>query len=327
MHKGKYQDSYVWMKVMQWLGVLALLTVVAMAGWMVVPCDHQSTEALKWFQFVQTVGTFLLPPFVCAWLWSAKPLEWLHLEGIRTASLKLQGTKIKTPSAFPTCFVFSSAVLLMVVAIPGINLIADWNSRLELPAFMAGIEQWMQAQEEAAMALTERFLNVRGIGPMLVNVGLMALLPAVAEELTFRGVIQSLVAGRCSFEERDALHGVATSRRTHMAVWVTAILFSAIHMQFYGFVPRMLLGALFGYALIWTGSLWVPIVMHFTNNAITVVAYWVISNRGIDPEAIETFGIGETAWVGWLSMALTAAGIYFFWRLSRQMSNASSRIS
>lgn len=309
MHKGKYQDSYVWMKVMQWLGVLALLTVVAMAGWMVVPCDHQSTEALKWFQFVQTVGTFLLPPFVCAWLWSAKPLEWLHLEGIRTASLKQQGTKKKTPSPVPTCFVFSSAVLLMVVAIPGINLIADWNSRLVLPAFMAGIEQWMQAQEEAAMALTERFLNVRGIGPMLVNVGLMALLPAMAEELTFRGVVQSFIS------------------RKHMAVWVTAILFSAIHMQFYGFVPRMLLGALFGYALIWTGSLWVPIVMHFTNNAITVVAYWVISNRGIDPEAIETFGIGETAWVGWLSMALTAAGIYFFWRLSRQMSNASSRIS
>lgn len=309
MYKGCASNSPVWAKVMQWLGVMALLTIVAMAGWMVVPCDHQSTEALKWFQFVQTVGTFLLPPFIVAWLWSSQPMRWLQLARIRTASLKEQGIKTKMPSSIFTCLLFGLAILLMVVALPGINLLADWNSRLELPAFMAGIEQWMRAQEEAAMMLTARFLNVRGVGPLLVNIGLMALLPAMAEELTFRGVVQSFIS------------------RKHVAVWVTAILFSAIHMQFYGFVPRMLLGALFGYALVWTGSLWVPIVMHFTNNAITVVAYWIISNKGINPQAMESFGIGETAWVGWLSMALTAAGIYFFWRLSRQMSNASSRIS
>ena len=302
---------------MQWLGVVSLLTIVAMVGWSIVPCDHQSTTALKWFQFVQTVGTFLLPPFIVAWLWSAEPFEWLHLAGIRTASLKEQGTKTKMPSAISICILLASAILLMVVALPGINLLADWNSRLELPAFMAGIEQWMRAQEDAAMVLTERFLSGSGIGVLLVNVGLIAFLPAMSEELTFRGVIQSLVVGRSSLD----------SRRTHIAVWVTAILFSAIHLQFYGFVPRMLLGALFGYALIWTGSLWVPIVMHFTNNVITVVAYWIISNRGIDPQAVEMFGVGETAWVGWLSLALTAAGVYLFWRLSRQISNASSRIS
>lgn len=302
---------------MQWLGVVSLLTIVAMVGWMVVPGDHQSTTALKWFQFVQTVGTFLLPPFIVAWLWSAKPLEWLHLAGIRTATLKEQGIKTKMPSAMHTSFVLTFAIILMVVALPGINLLADWNSRVELPAFMAGIEQWMRAQEDAAMMLTARFLSGSGIGVLLVNVGLIAFLPAMSEELTFRGVIQSLVVGRSSLD----------SRRKHVAVWVTAILFSAIHLQFYGFVPRMLLGALFGYALIWTGSLWVPIVMHFTNNVITVVAYWIISNRGIDPQAVEMFGVGETAWVGWLSLVLTAAGVYLFWRLSRQMSNASSRIS
>ena len=302
---------------MQWLGVVSLLTIVAMLGWMVVPGDHQSTTALKWFQFVQTVGTFLLPPFIVAWLWSAKPLKWLHLAGIRTATLKEQGIKTKMPSAMHTSFVLTFAIILMVVALPGINLLADWNSRVELPAFMAGIEQWMRAQEDAAMMLTARFLSGSGIGVLLVNVGLIAFLPAMSEELTFRGVIQSLVVGRSSLD----------SRRKHVAVWVTAILFSAIHLQFYGFVPRMLLGALFGYALIWTGSLWVPIVMHFTNNVITVVAYWIISNRGIDPQAVEMFGVGETAWVGWLSLALTAAGVYLFWRLSRQMSNASSRIS
>ena len=295
---------------MQWLGVVALLTIVAMVGWMVVPGDHSSTEALKWFQFVQTVGTFLLPPFICAWLWSAKPLEWL---GLRQQS---------AVSNQHSVWIFALAILLMVVALPGINLLADWNSRVELPAFMAGIEQWMRAQEDAAMVLTARFLSGSGIGVLLVNVGLIAFLPAMSEELTFRGVIQGLIRG-----QKSEVRSQKSDVRCHIAVWVTAILFSAIHLQFYGFVPRMLLGALFGYALVWTGSLWVPIVMHFTNNVITVVAYWIISNRGIDPQAVEMFGVGETAWVGWLSLALTAAGVYLFWRLSRQMSNASSRIS
>ena len=259
MYKGCASNSPVWAKVMQWLGVVSLLTIVAMVGWSIMPCDHQSTEALKWFQFVQTVGTFLLPPFIVAWLWSAEPLEWLGLR-----------RKVKGERKKELFLLYGGVIVLMVVAIPGINLLADWNSRLALPAFMAGIEQWMRAQEDAAMMLTERFLNVRGFGPLLVNIGLMALLPAMAEELTFRGVIQSLVVGRSSLD----------SRRKHIAVWVTAILFSAIHLQFYGFVPRMLLGALFGYALIWTGSLWVPIIAHALNNS-TVVLFSYLTHLGL----------------------------------------------
>ena len=288
---------------------MAFLTIVAMGIWALVPCNHASTSALKWFQFVQTVGTFLLPPLICAWLWSAEPLRWLGLS---------QESRVRSQEQKPqNIYIYLFAVVLMIVAMPAVNLIADWNSKMVLPECMAGVEAWMKAQEEAAMALTERFLKGEGVGILLVNIGLMALLPACAEELTFRGVIQSLVAGRSSLD----------SRRTHIAVWVTAIIFSAIHLQFYGFVPRMLLGVLFGYALCWTGSLWVPIVMHFTNNCVTVVAYWVIYNKGINPETVESFGSGETAWVGWTSMALTAVGVYFFWRLSRQMSNASSRMS
>ena len=290
------------MKVLQWLGVTALLTIVAMGIWAAVPCDHASTSALKWFQFVQTIATFLIPPFICAWMWSDEPLRWLHLS-----------REPRVESRW-----FAAAFVLMILAIPGINLLADWNSHLKLPESMAGLEHWMRAQEDAAMALTERFLSGTGVGILLVNIVLMALLPAMAEELTFRGLIMGLISG-----ERLAVSG----KRMHIAVWVTAILFSAIHLQFYGFVPRMLLGAMFGYMLVWTGTLWIPIVMHFTNNVITVVAYWIIYRTGVNPEAVETFGTGETAWVGWLSIALAAAGIYFFWRRSRQISNASSRIS
>jgi len=295
MHKAYASNSPVWLKVIQWLGVMALLTVVAMGIWAVLSGDNASTTSLKWFQFIQTLGTFFLPPLVCAWLWSEKPIEWLHL-------------KNRNP-----LWLYGGTMLLMVIAIPGINLLADWNSRLVLPECMSGLEAWLKAQEEAAAALTERFLSGTSIGVLLVNIGLMALLPAMAEELTFRGVVQGLLSG--------------SNTKSHIAVWVTAILFSAIHMQFYGFIPRMLLGALFGYALLWTGSLWVPITMHFTNNLIAVVGYWIVYNKGINPETIDAFGTGSTAWVGGLSLVLTAVGVYFFWRLSRQISSASSRIS
>ena len=319
MYKGCACNSPVWVKVIQWLGVTALLTIFAIGIWAALPGDHSSTASLKWFQFMQTVGTFLLPPFFMAWLWSAEPLQWLHMAGIRTASLKEQRVKTKMPLTIHTCLLFIFAIVLMVVAMPGINLIADWNSKLVFPECMTGIEQWMRQQEDAAAALTERFLSGTSVGTLLVNIGLMALLPACAEELTFRGVMQGLIV-----ESRKT---AALKVNSHIAVWVTAILFSAIHMQFYGFVPRMLLGALFGYMLVWTGSLWVPIVMHFVNNAVTVVTYWCVYRAGISPESVDTFGTGETAWLGWLSLALTAIGIYVLWRRSRQISNASSRTS
>ena len=147
----------------------------------------------------------------------------------------------------------------------------------------------------------------------------MAVLPALAEELTFRGVLQRLLQG-------SNVSDFHTVKVPHIAIWVTAILFSAIHMQFYGFIPRMLMGALFGYMLVWTGSLWVPILMHFTNNAMAVILYFVATRAGWDMEKVDAIGTGDTLWLGIVSIVLTIGGIYAF-RRSTTMSNASSRIS
>ena len=148
----------------------------------------------------------------------------------------------------------------------------------------------------------------------------MALLPAVAEELTFRGVLQRLI----QTQTNEAIN--REGKRVHLAIWCTAILFSAIHMQFYGFLPRMLMGALFGYALVWTGSLWIPILMHFTNNAMAVILYFVSLRAGWDIEMMDAIGTNDTLWLGVVSMVITIVGIYAF-RRSTTMSNASSRIS
>ena len=273
-------------QILIWLGIAAVLTVIAMGLWAVCG-GNQTTASLKWLQFAQTIATFLLPPILCAWMWDEghRPFSWLKLN--KTADARL----------------FGLAILIMICAIPAINLLADLNSRIELPKSLDFIEQKMRLMEEEAAALTERFLQADNIGILLINIGLMALLPAFAEELTFRGTLQQILCDR------------QPSYRTHIAIWVTAIIFSAIHMQFYGFIPRMLMGAMFGYIFVWTGSLWVPIVMHFTNNGLAVFAYYIFDQLGENSKNYaDTFGAGTTWWVGVWSLVITCLGLREFYR-------------
>ena len=297
--RGKYEQSHVMVKVFQWLGCIFLLSIPAMGSIALFP-QPVTTEALKWVQLIQTAALFLLPPFLMAFLWTKQPLEWLKLKS-ETRGYGLW------------------AIFLMLMALPAINLVGYFNQQMSLPAFLEPLEQWMKTAEENAAHLTEQFLSVTTFDGLIINILLMALLPAVAEELTFRGVLQNL------FEVKDETLK-KKGNRVHIAIWCSAILFSAIHMQFYGFLPRMLMGALFGYALVWTGSLWIPILMHFTNNAMAVILYFLAIRSGWDMDKVDTIGTNDTLWLGVVSLFLTIIGIYAF-RRSTTMSNASSRIS
>jgi membrane protease YdiL (CAAX protease family) len=282
----------IFKQIVTWLGIMAGLTLLAIGLWYILFHGSQSTGSLKWFQFLQTFATFLMPPILCAWMWDTnhRPFVWLKLN--RT----------------PDWQTFLFAIGIMICLLPGINLLADLNSRIELPKSLDSIEQIFKQQEEAAAALTERFLQADTIGQLLLNIGLMALLPAFAEELTFRGTLQQIL------EVRSQESGV----RTHIAIWLTAFIFSAIHMQFYGFIPRMLMGALFGYMLVWTGSLWIPVTMHFTNNALAVIAYYIehsaFSIQHSDINIADTFGTGDTWYIGVISLLITCPGLLIFYR-------------
>ena len=274
-------------RILYWLGIMALLTALAMILWMVVSGGSQTTTtSLKWLQFIQTVATFLMPSILGAWIWSEdrKPFTWLRLTRTTHWSHYLL------------------AVGIMLCAVPGINLLADLNSRIVLPESLDFIEQILKRQEEAAAALTERFLQADHVGVLLINIGLMALLPALAEEVSFRGTLQQILA-------QGKLRG-----QIHVAIWATAFIFSAIHMQFYGFVPRMLMGVMFGYIFVWTGTLWVPILMHFTNNGLAVMAYYLIGENEESKNIADTFGAGDTWWVGVISIVITSLGLLIFYR-------------
>ena len=280
--KNRFAGIHPLGKGLLWAGIAVLLTMGAFALYGLLP-DRQSVGALKTLQALQSLSVFILPALAGAYLWSEHPFGWLHLDKGCSWKAMLTG------------------IVLMVVAAPAINLLADWNSRFRLPASLAGLEAALQAMEAQAAALTEQFLQADSMWQMLGNVLLIAVLPALGEEMTFRGTLQQLLTPR------------RQQGTPHLAIWVTGVLFSAMHLQFYGFVPRMLLGVLFGYMLAWSGTLWLPIVMHLTNNALAVTGAYLASRNYIANDALEQFGTGDTQWIGWLSMGLTlllSVGLY-----------------
>lgn len=282
IRKARYADSRPVTKVLQWMGTVALLTLLSIAvllllqrlsGW-----DMADVRMLKTIQALQTVSIFVLPPLAVAYLWAEQPVRWLHLQ------------KSSCPASL-----WLLVPLSILIAAPAINLLAHLNQQMSLPAFLQPIEDLMQAKEKEAEYLTERFLRVSTVGGLLVNILIMALLPALGEEMTFRGLLFN------AFTSQNV-----TRARVHLTIWCVAVLFSAVHLQFYGFIPRMLIGAYLGYLLVWTDSLWMPVLAHFTNNAFAVIASFIALRCQADTAFLESLGTGDTLWLGILSFCLTA---------------------
>jgi hypothetical protein len=128
---------------------------------------------------------------------------------------------------------------------------------MHLPDWLSGVEQWMTDKEDQADHVIDLLVESNTFPVMMVNLLTIALMPAIAEELIFRGVFQKIFAN--------------LFRSDHFAVWFTAFLFSAVHLQFLGFIPRFILGLAFGYLFLWGGTLWLPVISHFVNNAFPVI--------------------------------------------------------
>ena len=189
------------------------------------------------------------------------------------------------------------ALALMFVSIPITTTLTTWNEGMHLGGAFSGIEKWMKELEETAQALTDKMTNVDTIGGLLLNLLVIALIPAVGEEMTFRGVIQQSLTRRMN---------------PHIAIILSAAIFSFFHFQFFGFFPRLFLGILLGYMFYITGSLWTSILMHFVNNGAAVTLYY-LGNIGVIEDA-EHWGETQYVWLNVGSAVVTVGLLIWSWR-------------
>ena len=222
--------------------------------------NNHAIDSLKLMQLLNSIGLFIIPSLIFAKLVSNNTIKYLNLLG-------------KTKVIF-----FLLIPLLMISSGPLINILAELNLKMEFPEMLHFVEEWMKNSERSAERITKAFLEVKSIEELLFNILLIALIPAIGEELLFRGIIQKLC--------------IEGTKSKHLGVWITAILFSAMHMQFFGFLPRMLMGALFGYLFVWTKNLWIPALAHFINNAVAVIISFMIYNGQI-PKESENMGVKQ----------------------------------
>ncbi len=242
--------------------------------------DQTQLAFLKYLQVFQSFGLFILPSLILAKMFDSRPGTYLMLNRGVT---------------FPTAML---VVLLIFVVNPLINYSGAVNASMHFPEWLSGVEQWMRSAEDAAEKLTNAFLKTDNLGGLAFNLFMIALLPSLGEELLFRGVIQKLFA--------------KMTHSHHWGIWLSAILFSALHMQFYGFIPRLLLGAIFGYLLVWSGSLWLPVLGHFVNNAAAVVLLYLIDHNALGNHLEE---IGSNQWH--LALFSLVASLLILWIIKR----------
>jgi uncharacterized protein len=249
--------------------------------------DNPKMVALMYvLQVFSVIALFVVPAILFAAYWTKQKIHYLG---------------ITTKPALATLIIASIGILL---ALPLINWFAEINQQLQLPAAFSGIETWMKNSEATAGELTTVFTRGTTIGSLLLNLFVVAFMAAFSEELFFRGVLQKVL--------------IECFKNKHIAVWTGAILFSAFHMQFYGFLPRMLMGAYLGYLFLWSGSIWPGIVAHFTNNGVAVFLVW-LSNRGTIAADVDKIGVDAHEWIYVLTSTLVVCtGLLLIYRIEKR---------
>lgn len=223
---------------------------------------NSNINYLKFLQSILSIFMFIIPPIVFWIFFSDNAVKALNLNKI------------------PNYKTIILSLAIIMISLPFINLLSEINSNLKLPESLSQVEKWMKDTEQANADLTNKFLKVDNVSQLIINILIMAMIPAIGEEMFFRGCLQKIFTGK--------------NHKT-LAVWITAFFFSAFHLQFYGFLPRFMLGAMFGFLLIWTRSLWIPIISHFFNNFCAVLGVYLINKNNI-PAELDTVGASNDSW-------------------------------
>ncbi len=214
--------------------------------------------------------------------------------------LRRPGMPFLRMNTAPDLLGFMLTIILAFMILPLMNYTGFLNSKMELPSWLSGVEIWIREKEDSASGLIDLLIISPGIFMLVINVLILAVVPAFSEELMFRGIVQTLLS--------------RALKSNHAGILVASVIFSTIHFQFYGFIPRFLLGLSFGYLFFWTRNIWFPIVAHFVYNSIPVVLLYM-QDRAV-AEGGGTPAGGRDPGVPWLQIVLSTMIFYYFWRTS-----------
>lgn len=224
-------------------------------------------NAVKTMQIVSTIIMFFIPAYVTARIVTKKPFAHLGLKG----GIKINRTVL--------------AILIMLAALPLVGALAELNKAIPLTASLKKFFDNMESQYAEQVKLMATFKTPTDY---IIAIFIIALMPAIVEEVFFRGALQSSIT--------------RTIKVPWLAIIITSIIFSVVHFSWYGFIPRVALGMVLGYIFYYTGNLWYSIIGHFFNNAlmVTILYYQYMKEKKIDME------VGETApwWAGVISAAV-----------------------
>lgn len=257
------------------LSGMSLAQMADMSKW-----DYSKPQTLfvvRAMQLVQFIGLFVIPSFFCARLFSTNSRQYMGL---------------KRPSNMTY---FAAGALIMIIAMPLVGLLGELNRHIEFPA---GIANWMKEKEDSASQVLKGLLLHGSVKDLLLNIVFVAVLAAVGEELLFRGIGQRLL--------------IKWFRSPWAGIIISAVLFSAFHLQFYGFFPRLMLGIFLGAMYWYSGSLWVPILGHFVYDALQIVMVYYRPDMMNEESVVST---GSVAVAGAVSAALSA--LVLAWMIKR----------
>lgn len=243
-----YSHQFILLVVLilsSWVFLTLLGGIIAVPIWGIETLSNPQSllnnrAFLKYFQIIQSFALFIIPALLFEYLTYNSPFN----------------ARRKYSQFYLMIF---ASILIIVVAQPFISLTGIINNNLSLPESLIDLEVWMRDKENSAAKTTEIFLSSSHWSESLLNILIIAILPAIGEELLFRRSVQRILTG--------------IFKRKHLAIFISAALFSAIHIQFFGFLPRFILGVIFGYLMMYSKNIWLPITAHFTNNFMAYIIY------------------------------------------------------
>lgn len=241
--------------------------------------------ALRLSALAQDVIAFIFPAVITAVMVTRRPAELLCI--------------MHSPQLLILIFVAA----VTAVSIPLQENIIYWNYNISLPESMKGFENFARQMEDSANESLKVLVGDGSGSSLVLNILIIGVAAAFAEELLFRGCFLRLLT-------TAGVNG-------HIAVWTVAFFFSAMHMQLFGFVPRLLLGAYFGYLLLWTKNFWVPFAAHLLNN----VMYVVVACRQVRTGGAGALDAEPHTWSWWLtaiSIVATSAALYGIYKVGKR---------